>query len=862
MPEAAPGHRFVIPKPAPGGRIRRVLRFVLFFVLTGSAAGCAIGLGTYLYFAPTVPHFGALEDYQPKIGTKIYSAGDQLIGEFAEERRVLVPFERIPPQLFNAFIAAEDKRFYRHIGVDILGVGQAIFDKIRRPGSKLRGASTITQQVAKSLLASRESWASASERKLSRKIREAILAYRLERRLGKNDILYMYASQIFLGHKAYGVQAAAEHYFRKNVWELSLAEMATIAGLPQRPSDYSPFSRPKAAKNRRGYVLGRMLVDGYITQEEHDRAVVEDIDVFPRRELYLQIAPYFTEQVRRELVERYGDRAILEDGLRVFTTVNIPHQHYAQRAISRGLYALDQRQGYRGPLTHIPAEKRALFIAEHRSSLDLNDDGSVLEPERGKVYVALVTGFTPKGSVAMINVAGLEGLLPLAGMIWARDPNPVERIDFHYVKDTRHILEIGDVIAVKKTTRADLFNDRYASKAMNTVPKDKDAKLFRLAQEPIAQAALMAVDARTGYVRAQVGGYNFEDSSFNRATQACREPGSAFKPIVYSAAIDKLDYTASTLVDDKPLIFDDEDNEARWKPNNAGMEFRGSLPLRTCLMDSINIPAIRIAEAVGITDLIQNAENLGLTTPLKRELGTAIGSSCTTLEALLTAYTTLNQYGKRRDLHFIRRVVDRYGNVLEDHSDPADPMLTFADRLDRGYAKLVNPRKRALDAPTAFLTISLMKNVIKNGTGMGASRLGWHLAGKTGTTNDSYDAWFLAFTRNVVAGAWVGHDQKERPLGVSEQGGRTALPIWVDFMVNAMRDHTVDPPKRIIEPDFPPPFGVIRASIDPVTGRLARPNAQHSVVEWYRQGSEPTDYAPDKAVFEPGEYTPWEIDPG
>lgn len=845
-----------VVRPMPRSKKAKVFRWLAFLALCFAAAGAAGAVGVWLTFAPTVPAFSSIADYQPVVGSQIFSADDQLIGEFAAERRVLVPVERIPPHLFQAFVSAEDKRFYSHFGVDVLGVSQAILDKLLNPASKLRGASTLTQQVAKGLLATRESYASATERSLRRKLREAILAIRLEQTLTKPEILYMYVSQIFLGHKAYGVQAAAEHYFQKNVWELSLVEIATLAGLPQRPSDYSPVSRPEAARSRRHYVLSRMLADGHISQEEHDEARDAVLKVYPRRELYLQIAPYFTEQVRREVVERYGERALLEDGLRIYTTVNLQYQRDAQQAVRNGLHQLDRRQGFRGPLVRLDREQRKLFASRHRESLSLAE-GEKLVLDQAGLYLAQVTGFAAQGQMARIDVAGTAGLLPLAGMRWARRPNPTERVDLHYVKDVRHRLRIGDVVYVRPTSRAALSKDRYGWEAIDSVPRDAEEPLFKLSQEPSAQAALMSVDPRTGYVVAQVGGYNFEDSSFNRATQACREPGSAFKPIVYSAAIDKLDYTASTIIYDKPLVFDDPDNEARWKPRNAGLEFRGALPMRTCLMDSINIPAIRIAGAVGIDDIINNARNLGLTTPVKRELGTALGSSCTTLANLISVYTTINRYGERQDLHFIRKIVDRYGNVLEDHRHPSDPTLGFAARVDRAYATLVEPRMRALDRPSTFLTVSLMRNVVRGGTATMAQRIGAPVAGKTGTTDDSYDAWFMGFTRNLVSGVWVGHDKKERPLGVSEQGGRTALPIWVEYMGKSLRDYRSKPYRRINDGEFPPPVGVVRKAIDPETGLLARPDSR-AVSEYYRVGSAPTDYTPDKAVLDPRVVDPWD----
>jgi penicillin-binding protein 1A len=841
-------------------RWQRLWRSILFSILASATLAASCILLSYLYYRPTLPAFDSIEDYQPKIGTQVFSGDNQLIGEFAAERRVLVSPDKIPPLLAEAFVSAEDKRFWNHIGLDFLGIAQAILDKIRKPNSKLRGASTITQQVAKSLLVTHESYALATERTLTRKIREAFLALHLEHILTKKQIIYIYLNQIFLGHKAYGVQAAAEHYFRKNIWDLNLAEMATLAGLPQRPSDYSPYLRPKAAKARRTYVLRRMHADGHLSGEEYESALNYTLQVYPRRELYLQMAPYFTEHVRRDLVERYGEKTVVEGGLKVYTTLNIQAQHIAQNALKMGLTELDKRQGFRGPLANIPKKKRALFIGKYREELGLTQEQQV-DFTHPTTFLAMVNGFGARGQIVKLNIAGKDALLPLAGMIWAREPNPIEKYDTHQVKDVRRRLKVGDVITVEKTTRYRLSRDKHAWEIVNTVPKNKDDMLFRLVQEPIAQAAVMSVDPRTGYVHAKVGGYHFEKSSFNRATQACREPGSAFKPIVYSAAIDKLDYTASTLIDDKPLVFDDAENEARWKPNNAGLRFRGSIPMRTCLMDSINIPAIRIANAVGIQDLINNARNLGITTHLKRELGVALGSSCTTLRELVKVYTTINQYGRHRPLHFIRRIVDRHGNVLEENSDPADPVLRLRSRLDRAYAKLVTPRKRVLDPPTGFLTVRLMQNVVNAGTAIGASRLGLNVAGKTGTTDDSYDAWFVGFTPQLVTGVWVGHDKKERPLGVTEQGGRTALPIWTRFMDRYARDYNEAKPKRINHGEFTPPFGVVKVAIDPETGLLARPEMAFAE-EWYRQGSEPTDFAPDKAVFDPEEFNLFEIDPG
>ena len=351
-----------------------------------------------------------------------------------------------------------------------------------------------------------------------------------------------------------------------------------------------------------------MKAEGYIDQAQHDEALAQELTVYPRRELYLEVAPYFTEHIRRELVHRYGERAVLEEGFQVYTTLNVEYQKAAQLAVSAGLHDLDERQGYRAPLAQLLSKEiREQFRASYRLELGLVE-GQPLELDRSKEYLAQVTGFASKGRQVKIDVAGLKGVLPLAGMRWAREPDPTKRWDGHYVRDARRVFKVGDVISVKSVTRKELSRDAHGWEVIETVPKK--GKIFKLVQEPVAQGSLMSVDPKTGYVVALIGGYHFEESSFNRAVQACREPGSAFKPVVYSAAVDKLDYTPSTIIDDKPFIRTDDN--LRWKPSNAGQQFRGQLPMRTCLQDSINTPALRIADAVGIRDILRNAKRFGM----------------------------------------------------------------------------------------------------------------------------------------------------------------------------------------------------------------------------------------------------------
>ncbi|MDP7038906.1 MAG: PBP1A family penicillin-binding protein [Myxococcota bacterium] len=858
MAERPPEHEINIVGDKIQTRRAKWFRIALFVLLTSVVGGGTLALGGFYYFGSSVPEFTSMADYKPKIGSRIYAADNQLIGEFSEERRVLLPFDKIPKRVWQAFVSAEDKRFFKHKGLDYFGILNAILQKLFNPSKKLRGASTITQQAAKSLLVSHESYASATARTLTRKIREAILARRLEENLEKEEILYIYLNQIFLGHKAYGVQAAAEHYFKKDIHELNLAEAATLAGLPQRPSDYSPFSRPEAAHSRRRYVVRRMLEDGYIRPEEAHEAINQEIKVYPRREHYLKIAPYYTEEVRQRALKIVSDKALLEEGLHIYSGVHLDYQYYAQEALYHGLYALDRRQGYRGALHVLKSkEEQELFVEEYRKSLKLNSEEELVL-DTDKVYLGVVTGFEKQGDVAVLNVAGLEGALPLAGMRWARKPNPTQRVDFHYVRDVRHVLKRGAVVSVRLTSRRKLSKDKYGWEVLSTVPKK--GHIFTLKQQPIAQAALLSVDPNSGYVVAQVGGYDFRRSKYNRAMQACREPGSAFKPVVYSAALDKKNFTASTLVDDKPLIFDDAENAVRWKPNNAGQEFRGELPLRTCLKDSINTPAIRIAQAVGMDDIIANARALGLTTPLKRELGTALGSSCTTLDELINVYSTLSQYGVMRDKIFIRRIVNRHGEEIYNAASSFDPAITFGSRIDRAMQTYQESEKRAFDKQTAFLMVRLLRNVVEDGTAIAASRLNHFVAGKTGTTNDAFDAWFMGFTRDLVTGVWVGHDKKERPLGVSEQGGRTALPIWMEYTGAVLADFSGEKVKARETRGFDIPSGIIQVKIDPDTGMLARPEATRFALEYYRAGSEPTEVAPDQAIFDAEEMDLYEAD--
>src|SRR6266511_4376281 len=626
--------------------MRAALRWGLFLaigVVNLAIAGLVAG---YLDFSLGLPDIPSPEQYRPPLITEVISSDGQIAGEFFEERRKVVPYERVPRRVVQAFIASEDKNFFEHGGIDVLGTLRAAVNTyvLRR---KVQGGSTITQQTAKAILISTEGFAAGTKRHLSRKVRELILAKRLERAFTKEQILWMYLNGVYLGHHSYGVQAAAENYYRKNVEDLTLEEAALIAGLPQAPSRYSPFSRPESAKDRRRYVLRRMFEEGFITAEERARATDTEVNVFGVDDVFRETAPFYVEHVRRYVVDRYGNDRLLHDGLRVETAMDLEKQRAAQAAMLRGLMEVEHRQGFPGPLARVAGEERKALIARLARAWPV---GAIAV---GSYVVGVVARVDDKAGQVDVEVGENRGVLPISGMRWARRPNP----EVSYPD----ALKAGDVVLLRRVTRAELAK-REGELGVGK-PKEVPEKdlLFTLEQDPTLQGALVSVDPWSGYVLAMVGGYDFDASEFNRAFQACRQPGSAFKPIVYSAAIEKLDYTPATILTDAPLVFRDDENA--WKPQNYGEDFKGDVTLRTALVNSMNIPAVKTAEALankfGIQILADWAKGLGLTTPVKLELGTALGSSCVNLWELTNVYALFARYGEKRSSGFVKRVLDR-----------------------------------------------------------------------------------------------------------------------------------------------------------------------------------------------------------
>jgi penicillin-binding protein 1A len=841
------GSRLVWVGVGPRRSIKKLLLMAAAWaVLVGLTAGVVISAALYYRFSHGLPEIPRIDQYWPPIVTEIYTDDAVLAGEFYNERRKVVPYERIPKRLVQAFIASEDASFFDHQGVDFLGTARAAFKTLMRKASgsgSIQGGSTITQQTAKAVLISAEGYKISTERSVVRKIREAILAHRLEAALTKEEILYLYLNNVYLGHHSYGVQAAAENYYRKDVRDLSLAEMALIAGLPQAPSRYSPFLNPDAAKKRRAYVLRRMLEVGMISKREHDQANADQVKVYPVEDVFHEFAPYFVEQIRKDVVDRYSNVTLLNEGLRIFTTMDSERQRAAQEAMLLGLLEVDKRQGFRGPVLQLTgADEQRAFLEKSKKAMGDN------KIEEGRYYVGLVTAIEPDGLMAELAVGPHRGKLPLLGMRWARKVNPVAYYPGSLISSVKSAVHVGDVVVVKAVAAKDLTDDRdqRLPKLEKNLPEN--TTFFRLEQEPELQAALVSVDPHRQYMVAMVGGYDFDANEYNRAFQACRQPGSSYKPVVYSAAMELLGWTEATMIVDSPVVFDDPETQLRWKPENYSESFQGDVLLRTALVHSMNIPAVKTFASVGVGPMAQWAKRLGLSTPMNPDFSAALGSSCVYPYEMAGLYSTFNRLGEKKRTYLIRKVEDRFGRVLEDHTAYQDPWASFEDRVGAGYGALFEPSEQVISPETGYILTDLLRSVVKEGTGVGAQKLGKPAAGKTGTTNDSFDAWFAGFTRDLVTVAWVGYDLNPHPLGRYETGGRAALPIWLSYMKQALAG--------VPQPEFehPPELDLVRRKVDLKTGKLASSGSRLTADMWFRRGTEPRDAQPEKNQVDPNRF--------
>ncbi len=784
----------VLKKREKKGKKSRVLTFfkwsLIGFTILGILGGAGV-IGLFVYLSQDLPKINTLNDYRPATVTSVFSDDGRKIGEFYKERRIVIPLSQMPKNLIDAFVAAEDSRFRTHPGIDIQSIIRASIKNFQA-GTVVQGGSTITQQVTKSFLLT-------PERTFKRKIKEAMLAYRIEKKFSKDEILYLYLNQIYLGHGAYGVEAASENYFGKHTKDLSLAECAMLAGLPQAPSRYSPFRFPDRAKQRQIYTLNRMKEEGMISNLLVTEAIDRKLDIKPRKNWFIERVPCYTEHVRRYVEKKYGEDSLYNQGLQIHTAVNIELQKIARDAVGNGLIALDQRTGYRGPIKNIAALQMESFSRAIAEQINSN----LLEKEN--IYQGVVLSVDDENKITHIRVGDFHGLIRLNTMTWARTPDQEVAYYEAKVKKPSQVFKSGDVILVKVLNKS-LEDNAYE---------------FSLYQEPIAQSALLSIEAETGQVKAMIGGRDYSNSQFNRAYQSRRQPGSAFKPIIYAAALDK-GYTAASVIVDSPVVFEDKKRDFVWKPRNYKEKFYGDTLFREALVHSRNVVTIKILQDIGIDYIIDYSRKMGISSDISHDLSIALGSSGVSLLELVNAYSVFSNLGYLIEPVFITKIYDRDGNLLES-------------------SKLV--RKKVIDMSTAYIMTNIMESVVKSGTGRRVRALKRPVAGKTGTTNNLMDAWFMGYTPRYTTGVWVGLDQKA-PLGKGETGSRAASPIWLDYMQNALKG------KPTLT--FNVPEGIVFAKIDAKTGLLPIEESEKTIFECFKEGTIPREYTtkPNAAGFE------------
>ena len=733
--------------------------------------------GIFIWFKAygfDIPDYKSLATYEPPVTTRLYAGDGQVMMEYAAEKRIFVPEDKIPEMVKQAFISAEDKHFYSHPGIDILGIVRAVFTNVINyaKGKRLVGASTITQQVAKNFLLT-------SERSLVRKIKEAVLAYRISRAFSKEHVLELYLNEIYLGNRAYGVAAAALNYFNKSLSELTLEEAAYLAALPKGPNNYNPKKRYDAAVTRRNWVIGRMAEDGYITEEEAAAAQAKPLVTVDRKYGYLKDSEYFSDEVRRVLSKSLGEDAVFEGGLMVRTTVDPQLQELATKVFRRGLINYDRRHGYRGATANISLN------GDYQAELKKTAMPAGAEKSWEKAVVLSVSPAEAKVETA----AGKQGVIGIKSLAWARRTLKEQRVG-EAPRKVSDVLKKGDVIYVEQSKEG----------------------FYELRQVPNVEGAMVVMDPHNGKVLAMVGGFSFNKSQFNRATQAYRQTGSTFKPVVYAAALE-LGYSPTDLILDAPFVLDQGAGLPLWKPSNYSKGFSGLTTLRQGIEKSKNLMTVRLAQDVGMEKVASIAKRLGVDDNLPPLLSMSLGADDTRLIDMVTAYAVFVNGGKKVTPYLIEQIQDRYGKSLfrnndshcigckVAHFDPAAPVPEITD-----------DREQVLDELTAYQMVSILQGVVQRGTGARLSRLGKTLAGKTGTTNDTKDAWFIGFSPDMVAGIYVGFDEP-RTLGRVETGAAAALPIFYDFMAEALKD------KPNLE--FRVPKGIRFVRVNPKTGRPA-----------------------------------------
>ncbi|MCC3245230.1 penicillin-binding protein 1A [Methylocystis sp. WRRC1] len=772
--------------------MRLLARFLGFVFATGTILfliGAVAAAGLIYYYSKDLPDTAQLRNYEPPVTTRMHAGDGSILAEYSKERRLFLPNSAIPQLVKQAFISAEDKNFYTHNGIDPEGVMRAL-TVLAQGGRHVQGASTITQQVAKNFLV-------GNERSIDRKIREALISFRIEAAYSKERILELYLNEIYLGLGNYGVAAAALNYFNKSVNELTLAEAAYLAALPKGPNNYHPFQHRERAIERRNYVIDRMEADGFVTAEEAAKAKAEPLGVNPRvLSPNTYVAGYFAEEVRRELLERYGEKTLYEGGLSVRTTLDPKMQAWTRKALADGLVRFDEAHGFRGAMNHIDVSSDwGVTLAAIPALgdvrpwrlavvLDVNDSGA---------RIGLQPGREKSGEVARERETGL---LTAEGMRWTgRSP--------------RAALTVGDVIYVEP----------FAARPGQ----------YRLRQIPDISGAMVAMDPYTGRVFSMVGGFSFDQSEFNRATQALRQPGSSFKPFVYATALDN-GYTPSSSILDEPISIQQADG-SYWTPENfEGGHGTGAHPLRYGIEHSKNMMTVRLAKDVGMPLIAEYAKRFGIYDDMPAYLALSLGAGETTLMKMVTGYSMLANGGKRIKATLVDRVQDRWGKTIYRHDERQCLGCDAAKWDNQNEPKLIDKREQVLDPLTAYQITSIMEGVIQRGTGVSIKSVGKHLAGKTGTTNEAKDLWFIGFSPDLCVGVYIGYD-RPRSMGDHAQAALYAAPIFRDFMTVALKDKP-DAPFRV-------PPGIKLISVDPRSG--LRSSGQGTILEAFKPGTAPPD---------------------
>jgi penicillin-binding protein 1A len=786
--------------------MRFLIRFLGFLFAAGSlvflvAVGAVAGL--LYHYSKDLPDYSQLQDYEPPVMTRVHAADGQLLAEYAKERRLYLPIQAVPKLVINAFISAEDKNFYEHTGLDFNGIARAGWLYLQNFGTNKRpqGASTITQQVAKNFLLT-------NEVSFTRKIKEALLALKIERTYTKDKILELYLNEIYLGFGAYGVAAAALLYFDKSVNELTLAEAGYLAALPKAPTSLHPFRQRERATERRNYVIDRMVENGYVTAQAGEKARKEPLSVAQRRASGSRIiaADFFAEDVRREIYEKYGEKGLYEGGLSVRTTLDPKMQVIAHKALTDGLVHYDEAQGFRGATHKIDVSSDwGVKLADVRAFNDVAPWrlAVVLETNEQSARIGFQPAREPGGAVGRERQIGN---ITLEGVKWARAlsaKNPLK---------VSQVLAPGDVIYVE--------------------PLGKDSGQYKLRQIPEVSGGMVVMDPLTGRVLALVGGFSFDQSQFDRATQAMRQPGSSFKPFVYSAALDN-GYTPSSIVVDAPIEIDQGPGVGVWRPENYAKEkYAGPSTLRFGIEKSRNLMTVRLAQDIGMPLIGEYAKRFGIYDNLPNYLSYSLGAGETTVLRMATAYAMIANGGRRVTSTMIDRIQDRYGRTVYKHDQRECRGCDAKKWENQPEPGLIDRREQVLDPMTTYQITSIMEGVIQRGTATVLNEVKKPIAGKTGTTNDEKDAWFIGFTPDLVVGVYMGYD-KPRHLGRDATGGHLSAPIAKDFFKAALADKPAMP--------FRVPPGIKLIRVDVKTGQRAGPGTTGVILEAFKPGTAPPE---------------------